>query len=195
MCIGTVKSGDPASYVELLSHLEVMRDATEVRQGDPLEPSDQPAPTYRRRGDFLSSGQHNGDRPFDIRVYSPLRAARLSCLCELVPLHREATTIAGREEHTAFRRTTRRGGGGCPTARQLAREIELELRHEELLVDIHRGVTAQDQCRAIGDRRVDVKHPHGSERVELGPWVQGSGLSLQAAGEEGTCASMRCSSR
>src|SRR6516164_3671067 len=36
-CIGNVKTGGPASYVELLSCLEVMRDAKKFREGgDPL---------------------------------------------------------------------------------------------------------------------------------------------------------------
>jgi hypothetical protein len=49
-CIGTVKTGGPASYVELLSCLEVMRDAKELRDGDPIvRSSDQPAPSVRRR--------------------------------------------------------------------------------------------------------------------------------------------------
>jgi hypothetical protein len=49
-CVGTVKAGGPGSYVELLSCLEVMKDAKEFREGDSLERSDQPAqPTRRRR--------------------------------------------------------------------------------------------------------------------------------------------------
>jgi hypothetical protein len=49
MCIGTVKTGGPASYVELLSCLEVMRDAKDLREGEPVVRSDQPASTVRRR--------------------------------------------------------------------------------------------------------------------------------------------------
>ena len=41
-CVGTVRTGGPGSYVELLSCIEVMRDAKELREGDPLERSDQP---------------------------------------------------------------------------------------------------------------------------------------------------------
>jgi hypothetical protein len=49
MCVGTVKTGGPASYVELLSCLEVMRDAKEFREGEPPKPSDQAAPLRRHR--------------------------------------------------------------------------------------------------------------------------------------------------
>jgi hypothetical protein len=48
-CVGTVKTGGPASYVELLSCLEVMRDAKEFREDDSLTRSDQPAQSPRRR--------------------------------------------------------------------------------------------------------------------------------------------------
>jgi hypothetical protein len=48
MCVGTVKTGGPASYVELLSCLEVMQYAKEYRDGE-LRPSDQPAQSARRR--------------------------------------------------------------------------------------------------------------------------------------------------
>ena len=41
-CIGTVTTGGPPSYVELLSCLEIMRDAKDIREGDALERSDQP---------------------------------------------------------------------------------------------------------------------------------------------------------
>jgi hypothetical protein len=34
-CIGNVKTGGPASYVELLSCLEIMRDAKSIRENDP----------------------------------------------------------------------------------------------------------------------------------------------------------------
>jgi hypothetical protein len=47
-CVGTVKTGGSASYVELLSCLEIMRDAKEFREGDPPQGRDQPAPTRRR---------------------------------------------------------------------------------------------------------------------------------------------------
>jgi hypothetical protein len=46
-CVGTVKTGGPASYVELLSCLEVMRDAKEFRESESPPASQQPA---RRRG-------------------------------------------------------------------------------------------------------------------------------------------------
>ena len=41
-CVVTVTTGGPRSYVELLSYLEIMRDAKEFREGDALERSDQP---------------------------------------------------------------------------------------------------------------------------------------------------------
>jgi len=48
-CIGNVKTGGPASYVELLSCLEVMRDAKKFREdGDPLALPDRP-PMGRRK--------------------------------------------------------------------------------------------------------------------------------------------------
>ncbi len=36
-CIGMTKTGGPASYVELLSCLEIMRDARNIQNADPLE--------------------------------------------------------------------------------------------------------------------------------------------------------------
>jgi hypothetical protein len=48
-CIGNVRTGGPASYVELLSCLEIMRDAKAIRKGDPLAQAEQPAPPARRR--------------------------------------------------------------------------------------------------------------------------------------------------
>jgi hypothetical protein len=56
-CIGMVTTGGPASYVELLSCVEILRDARNIRNTDALE-SDarsaradrvRPAPTHRRR--------------------------------------------------------------------------------------------------------------------------------------------------
>jgi hypothetical protein len=46
MCVDMEKSGGAASYVELVSCLEIMRDARNIRNGDPLE-SD-PSPVTRR---------------------------------------------------------------------------------------------------------------------------------------------------
>jgi hypothetical protein len=46
-CIGNVKTGGPASYVELLSCLEVMRDAKEIREADQIAPSGSPAAPAR----------------------------------------------------------------------------------------------------------------------------------------------------
>ena len=48
-CVGNVKTGGPASYVELLSCLEIMRDSKVIRENDPLVQSDQPRPASRRR--------------------------------------------------------------------------------------------------------------------------------------------------
>jgi len=41
-CVGTVKTGGPSSYVELLSCIEVLQDAKRIREGDPLMRSDWP---------------------------------------------------------------------------------------------------------------------------------------------------------
>jgi hypothetical protein len=49
-CIGNVKTGGPASYVELLSCLEVMRDAKEIRATDQLAPSERPSAPVRPQG-------------------------------------------------------------------------------------------------------------------------------------------------
>jgi hypothetical protein len=48
-CVGNVTTGGPASYVELLSCLEIMRDAKAIREGDPLMQSGQPSGLTRRR--------------------------------------------------------------------------------------------------------------------------------------------------
>jgi hypothetical protein len=48
-CIGNVKTGGPASYVELLSCLEIMRDAKAIREGEPVTPAGQPSGVMRRR--------------------------------------------------------------------------------------------------------------------------------------------------
>jgi len=48
-CIGNVKTGGPASYVELLSCLEIMRDAKTIRAGEPLTTTGQPSGVMRRR--------------------------------------------------------------------------------------------------------------------------------------------------
>jgi hypothetical protein len=50
-CIGNVKTGGPASYVELLSCLEIMRDAKTIRESDPdttLDKTSTPARQRRR---------------------------------------------------------------------------------------------------------------------------------------------------
>jgi hypothetical protein len=48
-CVGNVKTGGPASYVELLSCLEIMRDAKTIRAGEPLATTEQPSGLMRRR--------------------------------------------------------------------------------------------------------------------------------------------------
>jgi hypothetical protein len=49
-CIGNVKTGGPASYVELLSCLEIMRDAKSIRETDAASAKqDNPQPNRRRR--------------------------------------------------------------------------------------------------------------------------------------------------
>jgi hypothetical protein len=44
-CVGMAKTGGPESYVELLSCLEIMRDARNIRNADPLEGDNQPVTT------------------------------------------------------------------------------------------------------------------------------------------------------
>ena len=48
-CVGMEKAGGPASYVELVSCLEIMRDARNIQNGDPLE-NDPSALTQRALG-------------------------------------------------------------------------------------------------------------------------------------------------
>ena len=48
-CVGMVTTGGPPSYVELLSCVEILRDARNIRNGDALESDDQPASTRRVR--------------------------------------------------------------------------------------------------------------------------------------------------
>jgi hypothetical protein len=48
-CVGNVRAGGPASYVELLSCLEIMRDAKAIREGEPLISPNQPSVLMRRR--------------------------------------------------------------------------------------------------------------------------------------------------
>ena len=48
-CVGNVRTGGPASYVELLSCLEIMRDAKAIRQGELPATSDPPPGLMRRR--------------------------------------------------------------------------------------------------------------------------------------------------
>ncbi len=43
-CLGNVRTGGPASYVELLSCLEIMRDAKSIRETDGLDADPTPAP-------------------------------------------------------------------------------------------------------------------------------------------------------
>jgi hypothetical protein len=53
-CFGMVNTGGPPSYAELLSCLEIMRDAVAIRKSDPLAGENAPLgiparPTSRRR--------------------------------------------------------------------------------------------------------------------------------------------------
>lgn len=48
-CIGNVRQGGPASYVELLSCLEIMRDAKTIRETDPVEQTTPARPARRSR--------------------------------------------------------------------------------------------------------------------------------------------------
>jgi hypothetical protein len=48
-CLGMEKAGGPSSYVELLSCLEVRRDAHDIRNADPLERGGDPLSTRRNR--------------------------------------------------------------------------------------------------------------------------------------------------
>jgi hypothetical protein len=48
-CVGMVKTGGPPSYVELLSCVEILRDARNIRNGGALESDDQPVSTRRVR--------------------------------------------------------------------------------------------------------------------------------------------------
>lgn len=48
-CVGNVLTGGPASYVELLSCLEIMRDAKAIRAGASLADTEQAAPRTGRR--------------------------------------------------------------------------------------------------------------------------------------------------
>ena len=48
-CIGMVRTGGPASYVELLSCVEILRDARNIRNTDALESDDSAVSSRRRR--------------------------------------------------------------------------------------------------------------------------------------------------
>ena len=48
-CIGMVTTGGPASYVELLSCVEILRDARNIRKENALETGEQPVSTGRVR--------------------------------------------------------------------------------------------------------------------------------------------------
>ena len=54
-CVGMVKTGGPASYVELLSCLEIMRDARNIQNVDPLERDDAAVSTRRARPEAIAS--------------------------------------------------------------------------------------------------------------------------------------------
>jgi hypothetical protein len=48
-CIGMVKTGGPASYVELLSCVEILRDARNIRNTDAFASDDSSLSSRRRR--------------------------------------------------------------------------------------------------------------------------------------------------
>jgi hypothetical protein len=48
-CVGMVTTGGPASYVELLSCVEILRDARNIRNADALESDDTAISSRRRR--------------------------------------------------------------------------------------------------------------------------------------------------
>jgi hypothetical protein len=48
-CLGMEKTGGPSSYVELLSCLEIRRDAHDIRNADPLESDNSAASTRHNR--------------------------------------------------------------------------------------------------------------------------------------------------
>ena len=48
-CIGMVTTGGPASYVELLSCVEILRDARNIRNADALEADNSAISRFRRR--------------------------------------------------------------------------------------------------------------------------------------------------
>ena len=48
-CVGMVKTGGPASYVELLSCVEILRDARNIRNADALEADNSAISRFRRR--------------------------------------------------------------------------------------------------------------------------------------------------
>jgi hypothetical protein len=48
-CTGMVTTGGPPSYVELLSCIEILRDARNIRKGNALETGEQPVSTGRVR--------------------------------------------------------------------------------------------------------------------------------------------------
>jgi hypothetical protein len=48
-CLGMERAGGPSSYVELLSCLEIRRDARAIRNADPLESDRSPLSTRRNR--------------------------------------------------------------------------------------------------------------------------------------------------
>jgi hypothetical protein len=48
-CVGMTTNGGPPSYVELLSCLEIMRDARNIRNADPIESDNASISTRRRK--------------------------------------------------------------------------------------------------------------------------------------------------
>ena len=75
------------------------------------------------------------------------------------------------------RRVSRRRGDA---RRRLGRQIKLELVHQKLLFDVQFRVAAQDQCAAVGGRKVDIEHLDGGELVEHGPGREAGRERLEA---------------
>jgi hypothetical protein len=61
-CVGMVRTGGPASYVELLSCVEILRDARNIRNADALE-SDNASVSQRRSRDSAPPVRARRRRP------------------------------------------------------------------------------------------------------------------------------------
>jgi hypothetical protein len=70
-CVGMARTGGPASYVELLSCLEIMRDARQIQNADPLRATTRPPRTRPRPPD---AGTDNDQSSRDDRGRASRRA-------------------------------------------------------------------------------------------------------------------------